>query len=315
MPRNSSDARDIRAEYRHIRRPVRGWVFSVKLAVVGMLTASAAALIHLGTIWSLPLGIIVMGLTFAHAVELQHEALHSIGFRNPRANVVAGVILGLPMLTSFAAYRASHMRHHRDLGTPGNREFFDYGDQYGSENVSRPRRLLSWLYRFSMIAHYGQFFVVLAKLVSGAPLEGEKPATVRAIRRDYAIMALLLVLGTAGSLAFHSLFLVWTWLVPLLLIASPAHAAIELPEHYRCDTDTTDPLRNTRTIRSNRLMAWYTNGNNFHVEHHLMPNLPIAQLGELHQAMEGRPKYYHRTYRDFFRSLRATASQHTGEQG
>lgn len=295
----------LRDEVRHIRRAVDGRVFAGKLAILCVLIASGVVLVSHAAAWSVTAGVVLLGLMYAHAVELQHEALHGIGFRSPRANVVAGVLLGLPMLTSFAAYRAAHMRHHRDLGTPDNQEFFDYGDQYGDENRSTAGKVLGWIYRMSMIGHYRQFVIAVATMYGRSAFADEKPATIRNIRRDYLIMALLVAGGLVWTVVSGDLLVVWLWFLPLLLVAGPVHALVELPEHFRCDTDTTDVFRNTRTIRSNRLMAWFTNGNNFHVEHHFMPSLPIAQLGELHAALDGKVVYhnFHPTYVDFLRSL------------
>ncbi|MFF7231774.1 fatty acid desaturase [Streptomyces sioyaensis] len=293
---------DLRKELGHIRRPIDGRIFALKLAVLCSLISVGVALVLSGSVWRMAVGIILCGLMYAHAIELQHEALHGTGLRSRRGNALVGVLLGIPMLISFAAYRAAHMRHHRRLGTPENREFFDYGDQYGFGSGSKVHDVLLWIYRFSMIGHYVNFLVVCVKLAAGRPLPDEKPAAMRAIRRDHALMSAILIVTVVTSVVTHSLLAVWLWLVPLA-IANPVHALIELPEHYRCQTDTTDVFRNTRSIRSTWLMTWFTNGNNFHVEHHFMPSLPIAQLGELHLALAGRHHYYHRTYRGFFRSL------------
>ncbi|MFG2939711.1 fatty acid desaturase family protein [Streptomyces sp. NPDC048282] len=294
---------DLRKEIRHVRKTVDGKIFAGKLALLVLIYSIGVALVVIGNWLVMPLGIILCGLMYVHAVELQHEALHGIGFRSWRANVFSGVLLGIPMLTSFAAYHASHMRHHRDLGTPENREFFDYGDQYGTASGSRAVRFMRWIYRFSIVAHYIQFFIVLGKLATGRQLPGEKPATTRLIRRDYAIITSTILVGSVMSIFTGSMLIVWVWLVPLLVIAGPVHAFVELPEHYGCKTDTTDVFQNTRSIRSTKLMYWFTNGNNYHVEHHFMPSLPIAQLGELHRAIKGRHSYYQRTYWDFFKQL------------
>ena len=77
------------------------------------------------------------------------------------------------------------------------------------------------------------------------------------------------------------------------------HALIELPEHYRCDTDSTDSFRNSRSIRSTPFLTWFTNGNNLHVEHHLLPGLPIERLHELHERIAPRIKYLCPTYVSF----------------
>ncbi|WP_265333407.1 fatty acid desaturase [Burkholderia cenocepacia] len=113
-----------------------GVVFSLKLAVYVALIAHGM-MFALSTLVILKIvGILLIGAMYAHGVELQHQALHYQGFRSKRLNMVFGVLLGMPMLVSFHAYQDSHLRHHRLLGTPENKEFFDYGDQYGARPSS-----------------------------------------------------------------------------------------------------------------------------------------------------------------------------------
>src|SRR5882757_2884654 len=148
---NPPSSAQVRARYRHLRGQVRGWVFAVKLAVAAVIMAGGILLtLQQHVLWLRIAGIVLEGLMFAHFAELQHQALHNIGFRRQWANTVVGTVLGIPMLVSFAAYRASHLRHHRYLGTPMNREFFDYGDQYGTAAKRGTGAVLSWLTRFLM---------------------------------------------------------------------------------------------------------------------------------------------------------------------
>ena len=125
----------------------------------------------------------------------------------------------------------------------------------------------------------------------------------RHIRRDYVIILALLAVMAAASAATRSLVIVWAWIVPLVVVAAPAHALIELPEHFHCDTSSTDVLRNTRTISSNMFMAWLANANNFHVEHHLLPSLPFSRLPQVHEELRTTCRFYSRSYTAFFVAL------------
>lgn len=294
---------EIRANYRYLRGKVRGSVFAAKLAVAAVFLGGGVLLALQDVMWYRLIGVVLVGLMFAHAAELQHQALHNIGFRNQRANTVAGTVLGIPMLISFAAYRASHLRHHRYLGTPMNREFFDYGDQYGEMSKTRLGSVLSWLVRFSMLFHYQLFAANAWHALRGLPFEGETATVSRRIRRDHLLILGLLLASAVVSVLLGNLFVVWLWLLPLVVVAAPVHAAIELPEHYRCKTLDENIFANTRTIRSNWLMTWFTNGNNYHVEHHLMPNMPIERLPELHARVRDQLQHFHPTYLSYFRSL------------
>jgi fatty acid desaturase len=297
-------AAEVRASLKHLRGQVRNDVFVLKIAICGVLIAGGGVLALSSSWWERIPGILLLGCMFAHAAELQHQALHNTGFRKQRANTISGIALGVPMVISFAAYRASHLRHHRYLGTPMNAEFFDYGDQYGAAGKrSRAAALLSWLIRFSMAHHYRQFAVSLGRSLLGRDFDGENPTISRRIRRDHLIILSVLTAMTAASVALGQALVLWLWLAPLVLVAGPVHALIELPEHFQCETLSLDPFANTRTIRSNRLMVWFTNGNNFHVEHHLMPNLPIEQLTELHAEVKDRLRYFHPGYADYFSRL------------
>ena len=81
------------------------------------------------------------------------------------------------------------------------------------------------------------------------------------------------------------------WVVPLVLSAEAAHFLIELPEHFGCDKPTRDVMTNTRTVMASRFMFWLTNGNNYHVEHHYSPQVPVERLPELHRLLSPRIKH------------------------
>jgi fatty acid desaturase len=113
------------------------------------------------------------------------------------------------------------------------------------------------------------------------------------------MLATIAVFGVVSYwIGLHVLLMIW--LIPLFVVAGPVHALIEMPEHFRCETDNTNVFRNTRSIKSNWFMTWFTNGNNYHVEHHLVPGAPIERLPEIHELVSSEIKYVHATYRDFF---------------
>jgi fatty acid desaturase len=298
------DAVDIREARKGLRSEVSGRLFTLKVLVCALITAAGCWLALQPHLTFRLFGVLLIGLMFAHAAELQHETLHGLAYRSRRANRVVGVLLGLPMLISFTAYRVIHMRHHRDLGTPQNREFFDYGDQYGAgERRTRMRNALTWLVRFTMVRHYWQFATDVGRAVRDGDFDGESAVNSRRMRTEYLLVLFALLAAAALSAVFTTPVVLWVWLLPLVIVAAPAHALIELPEHFRCDVLDRSPFANTRTIKSNRLLTWYTNGNNFHVEHHLMPNLPIERLPDLHTEVRDSLRHYHSGYVAYFKSL------------
>ncbi|MDI1431391.1 fatty acid desaturase family protein [Polyangium sorediatum] len=276
--------------------------FLLKVSIYLALVAYGARLATSDLLVLQILGVLTLGLMFAHGVELQHQALHKQGFRNGKLNEIVGILLGLPMLVSFAGYQAAHLRHHKHLGTPANEEFFDYGDPHG-EGGSRIASLGLWFDRLMMPRHYLAVTKNLWRALAVRRFSSERPEVSARMCRDYIVMLLAILTLGAASFATHASLILVVWVLPLVLVAMPVHALIEMPEHYQCDPSTTDVLRNTRTIESNVLMYWYTNGNNYHVEHHMMPRLPMDRLPDLHRAIGQNIEHCHAGYRDFYVAL------------
>ncbi|MFM0738665.1 fatty acid desaturase [Paraburkholderia xenovorans] len=272
-------------------------VFSLKLAIYFIVLAHGVFFTFSEFLIIRIVGVLLIGVMFAHGVELQHQALHYHGFKSKRWNVLFGIIVGIPMLVSFSGYQDSHLKHHRMLGTKENTEFFDYGDQYGFNSFQGIR---SWFIRLFMPNHYGKFFQIAIKSVCGVSIRNVNEGVAKGVRREHLWMLAFIAALTAISVALHTWVIAWVWLAPLMLVAAPVHALIEMPEHYRCDLTSTDPLLNTRTIVSNAFMTWLTNGNNYHVEHHMMPALSIDRLQDLHASIEPSIRYHHLTYREFY---------------
>ncbi|HEX2039464.1 MAG TPA: fatty acid desaturase, partial [Acidimicrobiales bacterium] len=90
--------------------------FRFRLALFVALTGAGAAAVALTAGWARLPGQVLLGVMFAHALELQHQCLHGTGLATARANRWAGRLLGAPMLVSYSHYRARHLRHHRYLG-------------------------------------------------------------------------------------------------------------------------------------------------------------------------------------------------------
>lgn len=221
----------------------------------------------------------LLGLVYAHGVELQHQALHNTAFPSKSWNRFVGFFLGLPMLVSFSDYQFSHLRHHRLLGTADDREFFNYG-------YDRLTSLKPLLAHLLMLRHYLDVSGFIAGSLIGRTKPGIKHETALKIRAEYRWMAVFLAAAVALSIVFHSWAALFLWLVPLLF-AIPAHALVELPEHWGRDHDTLDVAVNTRTIKAGPFGSWYTNGNNYHIEHHWLPGVPNDRFPELHRVIEG----------------------------
>jgi fatty acid desaturase len=274
---------------------VKSVYFQIKfIACVSLCVAFIALSLSLhGIFWVIPS--ILLGFMYAHAVELQHQCLHNTGYRSKKWNRIIGVLLGLPTLVSYSDYQSSHLEHHRLLGTPDNKEFFNYG--YGS--LTSLRKLIPHLF---MLSHYRDVIIYIFYALIGNLRQDKKRSVALNIRAEYRLMAVFLSLMTALILTGHYMIALKTWFIPLL-IAVPVHCLIELPEHIGCDVQTLDVLHNTRSLKAGWLTVWFVDGNNYHVEHHWLPSVPNDKFPGLHKMVAGHIKHQEISYWSFYKNF------------
>ena len=252
---------------------IKSYVFVLKLTALGALSATGFLLASTGQGFTSVVGIVLLGAMFAHAVELQHQCLHNTAFQSRSMNRIVGILLGLPMLTSFHAYRRSHLDHHSNLGTSNDTPFFNYRFiESGSIGALLYDLLGISHLKTSLATIFGQNDSRLIVVSSS-----NEPGSISE-RFDYGLMAFMIACACLYTVGFGSVLILKVWLLPLFFVAQPIHFLIELPEHIGCTNDSTDSFQNTRTIVGSRLSRWFTNSNNLHVEHHLSPALSMDQL-------------------------------------
>jgi len=226
--------------------------------------------------------VFVLGLMYAHLVELQHECLHEHAFNSRRLNRCYGFVCGLFMLSSYSYYKYDHLRHHASLGKPSNHEFFNY----------RFRYLDSIPGFFRAAFHLGRYLDVardIVRVALGRPIPRvSHERDQRRIAAEYRLFLAVLV-GAIAFTVFAGPFFILAWLLPVLLISEPTHFLIELPEHFGLNTQTDpDVLANTRTIETSLLGRWFTNMNNLHTAHHYHQGVPMANVGQLNELVTDR---------------------------
>ena len=185
------------------------------------------------------------------------------------------------------------MAHHKNVGTSEDTEYFDYGDG--------PLTFRQFLSTLSMRQHYARFFRNFALFMTGRPIPNFRDKHQPILRRYYyVVIGFVVALAAAGILTETGLRPFLTWVAALVLVAGPIHALIEFPEHYKYDADTKDILHNTRSIQSGWFMTWFTNGNNFHVEHHMYPFVPLQNARHVHDILHPDHAHYNYGYLEFY---------------
>jgi len=277
------------------KRPAR---FLAKFAFAYALIAGGYTAFILGAPWPVQvLAGLVLGLMYAHLVELQHETLHEHAFNARPLNRIFGFLSGVFMLSSYSHYKYDHLRHHASLGTETNREFFNYRFR----ELDRPGGFVRALWH---LGRYLDVFRDMARSLTKTPIPGVRPREHRRIQAEYRMFALMLAGAVVFTALTGNLIFVFAWLLPVIAVSEPTHFLIELPEHFGLNTQNDpDVLANTRTVRTGRLFAWFTNSNNLHTAHHYHQGVPMTNVPQLQSLIDERVRAEEQSYLTFFRKV------------
>jgi len=237
----------------------------------GSLGALGLTLTYLGQAYGrwlmiLP-GIAAMALALNAFVLLMHDGMHDSLSRNRQWNRIASVLIGSTFLMSFSAYRVLHTRHHIFLGD--SRDPDDYNNYTG-------RRSVVWSLHFLRLSMGSLLYLVAIPIL--AIRHGSRQERQR-ILMEYALLAAVY----SVILRFAPLrYLVVAWLIPLLIVGTLT-AIRGFTQHGI--TDASDPYIASRTIIPNPIVGFFLLHENYHLEHHLFPEVPSYHLPRLHRLV------------------------------
>lgn len=294
---------------RNYLRKITPGIFIAKLVILGTLLVSFGFGVWASHGLTRLFLQVCLGAILAHATELIHQCLHRTATGRAGRDQFFGMMLATPLGISFWRYLVDHFHHHKDV----TKESFSYNYQR-MESGSLRSRIVGFIRHLSMLDQFLETFRWMGLAITGRidrKLEAYGPtlnkAVAQKIRRDYLIMAGLLGAALIVSLALRTDLVVQLWLIPMIIGWAPIHALIELPEHWKCDTSSTDARLNTRSIRAGTLARWYVNNNCNHVGHHFDINIAMERLPDYESQLmaespfrhfeESYPRFYYRFFR------------------
>ncbi len=263
---------EIRTAIQHLARDVEPMKNLAGLLFVAV-WIGAGALVLAYPIWIVRLPCyLAMGASLNGLGALMHEAVHGNLFRRRPTDRLAAFLLGAPFLVSGAAYRVSHLLHHRF-----NRSVRDPDDLF---NYSENRRVLALVF-------YAWTLLGIVAFLIHVPVNALRHGTPPERREVIAEYSLLLALyGAITILATHfraTGVLAHVWLVPLAVnflivnLRGWSEHLLTVPGH---------PLTQTRTITSNAVVRFFFCNVNYHLEHHLFPAVPWYHLPRVHRLLQ-----------------------------
>lgn len=230
------------------------------------------------------LGTVLLGSRLLGFGILVHECGHRTLFRTPALNDFVGRwLVAPPTFNNMRAYMRGHLEHHRLAGTAEDPDLPNYRDY----PISRARlwrklrRDLTGQTGWRTLQGVGRSLANYRRLSPEA-----RGALGRAVLMNAAVFLALLLAGVPA--------LYLTWFLAYIFVLPLVSRIRQVAEHGAVpDLFSRDARHNTRSVRSNWLMRalFPPHGVNWHLEHHLMPSVPIYHLGRLHRLLTAKGAY------------------------
>jgi fatty acid desaturase len=258
-----------------LRRVGSGHYFRLLIFAMLYLGASFAAIqiaqgFHAGA-WAYLINLPLYFLAAAslHGISLfTHEAVHGTLSLLPWWNRALGIACAQPVLQNFSAYKVLHLKHHHHLGQEGD------PDHYANYTS------WTWL-EFTM--HWGRLIVGYPVYIVAIPILGYRQGTPAARRWILLEAGLLGALIALAIVFIPPSWLLHAWLIPMIVINTFVNIR-GMSQHTFLEHQS-DPVLGTRSILTNPVTAFFMCNENYHLEHHLYPNVPWYNLPRLHRAL------------------------------
>jgi fatty acid desaturase len=212
-------------------------------------------------------GIAATALALNAFVLLMHDGMHDTLLGSRRSNRIASVLIGVTFFMSFTAYRVMHTRHHKFLGD--SRDPDDY------KNYTQHLALV-WSLHFLRLSVGSLLYLILIPILALRFGTAEQ-------RRRVVVEYAFLVMLYAAMLRFVPVSILFVaWFVPLLIVGTMT-AIRGFTQHGIADA--ADPYIASRTILPHPVVGIFLLHENYHLEHHLYPEVPSYHLPKLHQLI------------------------------
>jgi len=261
---------------------------------------SAAGIIAIargwGGLWAAPLFALVIGHSFACMAFVGHETLHGSVVRGSRARHLVGWVALLPFMISPRLWVVWHNKVHH-----GNATHPDIDpDIYPSLAQYRSSRALRVLDRLSLGLDHP---AGVASLIFGLTVQSLHCLFRVGGQRQYmSRREQLLAIGetlagvagwTALGIALGPLAFLFAFVIPLLVANAVVMAYILTNHGLSPYTKLNDPLLNSLSVTTPRVIAVLHLNFGYHVEHHMFPRMSPANAPLLRRLLMQRwPERY-----------------------
>ena len=275
--------------------------------------------------------LVVVSRTHAIGV-LMHEFGHDHVFKSRKLNLIGGELAGLFLPFSMRRHRATHLLHHRFTSTERDPDWLQFERTPFAWLVSPTRSTKQLIAHHALVASgLGGIAVCLTDLwLAAQNVLGGRPfltmtmsiakdingridpsaARLLAVPRSADGLTLTVVMAATACIIYFHLyrqFLIYYFVPNFMLFALFAYIRVET-EHWGA-FDNRPLLTRTRTVTRSLLgnLFFAPYNINYHIEHHLFPQVPWCNLARLRARLCTHNLYGQATivHRSHFATIRA----------
>lgn len=213
---------------------------------------------------------------------LMHETTHSLAYKNRMTNLFVGEILAWPILTTMSGYRTNHLLHHRKLNTD------DDPDWVRNKNVY-------YVYPKSKLENIFYLILLLSGIVAIPALcllnRNFSRYRYNKIIEVFRIFFYTSVI-TASIIFDFWLGLIIYWIIPVITVLFFLLSYRGMAEHHG-NLEYSHIYNSTRHVKANWFEKFFLAQHNveYHLAHHLYPQVPFYNLPKLHEILMQKPIY------------------------
>jgi len=245
------------------------------------LALGALVIVTWGTWWAVP-STFAYGIFYGSGADSRwHETGHGTVFKSRWLNDLFYQLTSFMSMRNPYVWRWSHTRHHTETVVVGRDPEIAF---------QRPPSILEWILNLLYIPAILNELQKMVRISTGNLTTAEK-SFVPELDRSKAYLASRIQLAILLSVSGLSVMLE-SWL-PVVLVGLPTfygswlHHMLATTQHAGLAEDIPDHRMNSRTIYLNPFFRFIYSNMNYHVEHHMYPNVPFYALPALHNAIKG----------------------------
>ena len=259
------------------RSDIPGIIFLIKLFISLILTGFLVW-ISLGTFWVWAAVFLYGTVLTLASYSLSHETAHTTAFKTRWLNEAVFWISSLIYMEEPLHRRFTHTNHHTYTWHVGKDTQMPF---------DTPMTFWGWFIEISGISTYRYQFFVLFRLVLqkySVIMKDVIPENQLAKSTINARIFLLIYLSSFVLILNGIMWPLWFFILPRIL-GTPVYALFALIQHVELQENSPSIIESTRSFETGWLARFLYMNMNYHIEHHLYPQIPFYALPNLNKEI------------------------------